>query len=178
MVLQFNIQSTSTWQSPDGMMETGLCTVGRHSIYYASLGNRPVSLADIKACILFMESLTQPYPLLLMSNCPGFELSPTAEAQGLVFFAGHYRALQQQHRQAGRLIISYAYRMAVGGTYLMHGLSASIKALAPDTVFHDTVSSRPPVPIAQVIARGLADEAVTIEDFPIWLEKHLQIFGG
>lgn len=168
-------QRSPTWQSPDDYMEAGTAQAGNLPFYYISLGNRPVVLDDVQALIRFMGQLNQAMPLLLLSNCPGFEPSTEAERQGLVFYAGQYRSLQQQERETGRLILSYAHQIAVGGTYLMHGLSANVKALAPDTRFHDSIPSRPPVPIPQVVARGLADVIVPPADFPNWLEAQLHI---
>lgn len=167
-------QRNPTWQSPDGAMETGLTYVAESPVYYILLGNRPVTLSDVQAFIACMGQLQHRHPLLLISHCPGFEPSAAAESQGLVFYAGRYRAQQQQERQAGRLILSYAHQIVVGGTYLMHGLSASIKAIAPDTRFHDSIPSRPPVPVPEVIARGLADTMVTPADFTEWVNTCLK----
>jgi hypothetical protein len=164
---------TIRWQSPDGHLETGSVQDTAHPYYYASLGPRAVGLLDIQPLIAFLEQLEHTWPLLLLSCCPGFATSDTDEANGLVFYAGQYRALQQQYKQQGRLLISYLYKVAVGGTYLMHGLSAHHRAAAPDTRFHDTIPAYPAVPLPLVLERGLIDAIIPPAEFPPWLSACL-----
>jgi hypothetical protein len=166
-------QRNILWQSPDQHMEAGFIRRDECPAYYASLGPRAVTLQDIQAFIQILEQLEHDWPLLLLSNCPGFASLDTGEANGLVFYAGHYRALQQQHKQQGRLLLSYLYEVAVGGTYLMHGLSAQHRAAAPDTRFHDTVPAYPTVPLPQVLERGLIDAIIPLAEFPQWLSACL-----
>lgn len=164
------------WQSPDGLMEAGLYQSKTIPFYYASLGNRPVQLTDIQGFIYFLQdslNTAHAHPLLLLSCCPGFAASQEEEAQGLVIYAGQYRALQQRYKEAKGPILSYIYQVAVGGTYLMHGLSATHKAADPATVFHDTVPSRPPVALSDVLSRGLVDTTCPQADWMRWLESHL-----
>jgi hypothetical protein len=159
------------WQSADGRMAAGRLTLGAGEILYSHLGNRLVTLADIQALAEVLETHPAPgVPLLLLSNCPGFEADPQAEARGLVLEAGRYRALQQARKQAGGLILSYVWEIGVGGTYLMHGLAAQYRAGDPDARFHDTLPSRPAVPMNQVLARGLVDSLVSPTGLAGWLE--------
>lgn len=146
---------------------------GNIPYHYASLGARPVTLSEIQAFIQILEQDEALAPLLLLSCCPGFASSQADEKAGLVFYAGQYRALQQHHKQQGRLLLSYIHQVAVGGTYLMHGLSAHHRAAAPDTLFHDTVPTSPVVPIPAVLAQGLIDAIVFPAEFPHWLNSHL-----
>jgi acetyl-CoA carboxylase beta subunit len=132
-----------------------------------------VGLQDIIGLIGFMGSLKQGYPLLLLSACPGFVMCHHEEADGLVFYAGQYRALQQQQKQNGRLTLSMIRNIAVGGTYLMHGLVAQNRIAMPGTQFYDTVRTRSPVPLAQVLARGLIDAIVPEEQLSDWLYQTL-----
>jgi len=159
-------------------MEAGLCHAGKIPFYYASLGNRPVLLSDIQALIRFLENTletTQPHPLLLLSCCPGFAALPEEEEQGLVAYAGQYRALQQSYKQTGRQVFSYIHQIAVGGTYLMHGLSATCKVADPQTVFYDTIPSCPPVALSDAVNHGLVDEAVPPGNLMDWLETRLAL---
>jgi len=157
------------WQSSDGFMETGTAILAKQTYGYISLGPRPIIGRDIQSCIQFLEGLPVVHPLLLLSNCPGFALSEEEERQGLVFEAGNYRAVQQQRKDTGGLILSYVEEIAVGGIYLMHGLSAQYRVAAENTIFYDTVPSRPPVPLQQVKARGLLDEIVPLGTLELWL---------
>lgn len=157
------------WQSPDGMMEAGEAQVGELTYTYLNLGPRPVRSADIQALSRFLKETPIEWPLLLHSSCPGFELSLSEEAEGLVFYAGAYRALQQERKALGGLILSYIEQIAVGGVYLMHGLSAQYRAAAEDTLFYDTVPSRPPVTLAQAQARGLLDQIIPQHSLESWL---------
>lgn len=164
------------WQSPDGLMEAGLYQSETIPFYYASLGNRPVQLGDIQALIRVLEAMlrnSSGYPLLLLSCCPGFAALSEEEAQGLVIYAGQYRALQQRYKESKGPILSYIHQIAVGGTYLMHGLSATHKAADPDTIFHDSVPSRPLVALSDALSRGLIDEICPQADWMNWLESRL-----
>ncbi len=177
MILPSPLRSIQ-WQSPDGLMEAGLCHMKNYPFYYASLGNRPILLTDIQALIRFLENTletAQPRPLLLLSCCPGFAALPEEEGQGLVAYAGQYRALQQCYKQTGRQILSYIHQIAVGGTYLMHGLSATRKAADPQTVLYDTIPSRPPVALSDAINRGLVDKTVSQGNLMDWLETQLSL---
>jgi hypothetical protein len=167
---------TILWQSADSQidqqMEAGLVR-DIVSYDYISLGHRPVTLADIQAILQVLEQLDEPdksrEPLLLLSCCPGFVPSPTDEADGLVFYASQYRVWQQRQKQQGRLLLSYIHQVAVGGTYLMHGLSAQHRAASPDTQFHDTVPAYPAVPLQAVLEQGLIDTIIPLAEFPRWL---------
>jgi hypothetical protein len=141
------------WQSLDALMETGTSTLAGQTYGYINLGPRS------------------------LSNCPGFSLSEEEEQQGLVFEAGHYRSLQQQRKEEGGLILSYLEEIAVGGIYLMHGLSAQYRVAAENTVFYDTVPSRPPVPLHQVETRGLLDEIIPIGTLELWLTTTLNKYS-
>jgi|GEM_PF-2119762 len=158
-----------SWQSSDGLMETGTAQLAKQTYGYISLGPRPINGMDIQSCIQFLGGLPVAHPLLLLSNCPGFALSIEDEQQGLVFKAGNYRAVQQQRKDTGGLILSYVEEIAVGGIYLMHGLSAQYRVAADNTVFYDTVPSRPPVPLQQAKARGLLDEIIPTGTLELWL---------
>ena len=157
------------WQSPDALMAVGQAQLHHWSYGYVSLGPRLLSLADLQGVIQALKALAEAYPLLLLSNCPGFALSPSEEAQGLVFQAGAYRAWQQARKAREGLSLSYLEQIAVGGVYLMHGLSAQHRAAVEDTLFYDTVPSRPPVPLAQAQAKGLVDEILPEGKLENWV---------
>jgi hypothetical protein len=157
------------WQSPDGLMEAGTTRVNAWEVGYINLGPRLLMGEDLQGMIQFLQVIPVDKPLLLLSNCPGFALSPVAEAEGLVFTAGAYRALLQERKAAGGLIFSYLEDIAVGGVYLMHGLVAQCRAAAEGTQFFDTVPSRPAVPLSQALDRGLLDEILPEGTLEPWL---------
>jgi hypothetical protein len=166
------------WQSPDGMVEAGEAQVGDFTYAYLNLGPRLASCADIQALIQFLKETSTARPLLLLSSCPGFELSLSEEAEGLVFYAGAYRALLQERKASGGLILSYIEQIAVGGVYLMHGLAAQHRAAAEGTLFYDTVPSRPPVTLAQAQARGLLDQIIPQHLLESWLLAAVEQHGA
>jgi len=161
------------WQSPDGLMAAGEAQLSQWRYGFASLGPRLLTHEDIQGLVEAVKAIPVEKPLLLLSNCPGFALSPEEEAEGMVFTAGAYRALQQERKASGGLILSYIEQIAVGGVYLMHGLSAQYRAVEENTVFYDTVPSRPPVPLAKAQAKGLLDEILPAEKLESWLTKRL-----
>jgi hypothetical protein len=165
------------WQSPDHLVEAGEASLNGFTYAYASLGPRPIGVSDVKLLIHVLKSLPERLPLVLLSCCPGFTLSSTEETQGLVFYAGAYRALQQQRKANGGLILSYAAQVAVGGIYLMHGLAAQRRAAAEGTVFYDTVPSRPAVALAQAQARGLLDAIIPPSALESWITAELAESG-
>lgn len=152
------------WQSADGLMEAGNARLSTIPLQYSSLGDRLLTLADIQGLLGFFKHLDPARPLLLISCCPGFSATPEEEAGGLVFQAGELRRCQQIFKQHGGRIVSMLHRMAVGGVYLMHGLSAQQRLALEDTVFHDTVPSRPAVPLHRALERGLLNEIVPAEN--------------
>lgn len=153
------------WQSPDGLMAVGQATLQGQGYAYINLGSRLLDLRDLQAVTPFLKAFPIELPLVLFSNCPGFTLSAEAEAQGLVFYAGEYRALQQQRKAQGGLIISYLEDIAVGGVYLMHGLSAQHRLACENTEFHDTIPSQPAIPLDEVLDKGLVDEILPVGHF-------------
>lgn len=122
---------------------------------YAFAGQRPLTGADLSGLTRFMESIDADRPLLLASACPGFEASPEAEAGGIVFAAGYYRRLQERARQNGLQMVCCIERIAVGGSYLAHGLGADIRLALTGTEFYDTVHPGRCVPLTDVLAQGL-----------------------
>jgi len=128
------------WTSPDGMVRAGEAELKGKPVWYGFLGKRPVSLRDIDGLLQFMKERVMPAntkkPLLLLSCCPGFAPDVLAEERGLVFFVGHYRRCQQEWRDAGNKIISAIDDVAVGGTYLFHGMSAPTRLATPQTRFY------------------------------------------
>lgn len=168
----------SFWESPDGLTEAGTAALNGLALQYSSLGNRLVTLGDIQGLLGFFRQLDTAKPLLLLSCCPGFSASPEEEAEGLVFEAGKLRACQQEFRQNGGLIVSIAESNCVGGVYLMHGLSAQRRLIIEGTVFHDTVPSRPPVSLEQVLARGLVDAILPSADPGRLLEAEIRRASG
>jgi hypothetical protein len=160
------------WKSPDGIMQAGAAQIAEVRFYYSLLGERLVNRDDVQGLIEFMERIDPNFPLLLLSNCPGFDETPVTEGKSLVVLAGRYRHLQQMFKRQGR-IFSYIYDVAVGGVYLMHGMSAQFRAAAPNTIFHDTVPNRPPVPLADALGKGLLDVILPPEAFPEWIYANL-----
>lgn len=169
------------WQSPDGMMEVGLIAgfprghVSRR-LQYSCLGSRLLTLSDIEgltAALQLQEAQEDPLPLLLVADCPGFEAVSDADGQALALAAGRLRNRLQARKQAGGKIWSYIHTVSVGGVYLMHGLAAQRRAGDPATRFHDTVLSQPPVAMSQVLARGLVDALVPVEDAESWFRAEL-----
>lgn len=131
------------WTSPDTMVRAGEAELKGKPVWYAFLGKRPVSLKDIDGLLQFMKEKVMPSaikkPLLLLSSCPGFAPDVLSEERGLVFFVGHYRRCQQEWRDAGNTIISAIDEVAVGGTYLFHGMSAAMRLATPQTKFYGTL---------------------------------------
>ncbi len=167
-------ERTPLWQSRDGLVGAGRMRLSGHEVYYSHLGPRALQLFDVQELIRGFESMTESLPLLLLSECPGFEPSLQAEEAGLVFVAGRLRALQEERKQAGLRLISVAHEVAVGGVYLMHGLSASFRAVTPGTQFYDTIPERPPVPLPQVLGRKLIDAIVPETVLSAWIRACLE----
>jgi hypothetical protein len=165
-------------QSEDGLMEAGTALFSGIPLQYSLLGGRLLTLEDIEGLLGFFRQLDPARPLLLISSCPGFSATSEEEAEGLVFQAGELRRCQQVFKQHGGRMVSVLHRMAVGGVYLMHGLSAQRRLALEDTVFHDTVPSRLPVPLHQALERGLLDEIVPAEHLRIRLKALLLAESG
>ena len=136
------------------MVRAGQAQLHGHPVWYSFLGNRSVSLKDIDGLLQFMKERVMPakrkQPLLLLSSCPGFAPDVLSEERGLVFFVGHYRRCQQEWRDAGNVILSAIDKVAVGGTYLFHGMSAPVRLATPQTKFYGAL----PPDIAEAASFG------------------------
>jgi hypothetical protein len=172
MIAVPGVQQT-LWQSPDGLIAAGSAEAGGLPYHYINLGPREIGCADIQGVSLALSAAKPNAPLLLLSCCPGFVVSSSEEAQGMVFYAGAYRALLQQRKASGGLILSYTAQILVGGIYLMQGLCAQHRAAAEGTRFYDTLPNHPPVPLAQAQARGLLDEIISPKSLESWLLARL-----
>lgn len=121
------------WQSPDQLVNLGMADIEGVEVVYSWLGDRFMRHEDVAGLQVQFASLMQKLseksgslpPLLLLSNCPGFD--PQTIMPETAFKAGAYRNAQQQWRDTGAKLISVALGQLVGGTYLMHGLSAPVR---------------------------------------------------
>lgn len=171
----------TVWHSEDGAMHTGFGRAGERPFAWCALERRAVTLGDVRRLCAFMQELIDGplgRPLLLYSSSSGFETNPEAEAQGLVFAAGRLRALYETYKHSHGPVLSVLDELAVGGVYLMHGLNAHIRVATPGTRFYDTVPTEEPVPLAQVLKRGLIDDLVPARALPGWLETTLELWAN
>ena len=113
----------------------------------------------------------------MLSESPGFAVDPASEASGeLVLAAGEYRALQQHYKDRGGRLFSVVHQQAVGGTYLIHGLSAPVRLATEDTLFYGglppelsrqiTGKDAPAASAEDALTHGLVTEIISLQALP------------
>lgn len=151
----------TTIDETDGF-SSGTSSIGNQSGLYLELSSSPLTLSTLKqlnkhlATQLKQQTEKHIQFIVLFSQCPGFAQNNKTDYQKeLAQMAGLYRSQQEVFKASGGQLISVASQVIVGGTYLIHGLSADIKLSTSDTRFY---GAKPPLDISKILQQPLSDE--------------------
>ncbi len=100
----------------------------------------PLGLCELASLIALADSMPPQTPLLLVTEHATVPKLRPGDEQDWILLAGQYRAWQHQFKQQGGKLASLVTECAIGGSYLVHGMGASIRLAYDHALFYPTLA--------------------------------------